>query len=167
MDNRKEALGKALESGRAAMSTGVSKFAGVTDMGDKIMLQTQNGSQMACKDFPYTEREAPAKGTIVEVWDNGEYATVAYSLGKLHANGRLMVSNCRDGAYCNSWEHWHIVGEQGEMVRTETVVNKYGKCRFGNCKYACTHAWESEPCKGCMTKTTVPTNYEEDENAKW
>jgi hypothetical protein len=157
MDSKEQALEKALKCAGSLIEDSDSSVPIRHDKDNNRFTVHTYGPEYD-EQFPYAPpREAPAKGTIC-VSKNG--LLVGFSEGSLTESGNLYVNPRSDyeGAHMTMTD-WRVVGEQGDLVRTETVANQDGTCRFGDCKYACTHAWDHEPCKGCMTKTTTPTNY--------
>jgi hypothetical protein len=160
-----EALEKALEFGRELMINNPSGSFEIEDHNSAYRVNHPGGPTV----FPYTPpREAPPRGTIVEVWTQNELhsdSVLMYSLGMLDHNGRLLVvsnnNEMVDPEYIprDGYANWRVVGE-GERVSMFAFNEandewKYGWCR--NCKSDMIDV-RNEPCKTCTT--TRPSNWE-------
>jgi hypothetical protein len=159
MDSKEQALEKALGYVRKNMDKSIS----VQEKDNQYIVFDKTGYRVATYQFA-PPREAPARGTIVEVWDNSPGKRLKYSTGVLNNHGFICVNPCSDFKYVEDssyWPNWRVVGEQGDLVPMYETVS--GKCDDIGCTHCdrCDHAdkcYDEEPCASC--KTTVPTNYE-------
>jgi len=100
--------------------------------------------------FPYDPpREAPPKGTIVEVWDDPEKKYLQFSRGFIKNDRLYTCDTLSNEGWGNAFKHWRVV-ETGERVPTLG-----GMCC--TCKHTAKYSNE-EPCKECVR--TIPSNYE-------
>jgi hypothetical protein len=154
MDTKKEALEKAKELCVKKAIEHIDVNIAHSDGGSwEVNWYDLNRQTRLAKQFPYAPpREAPAKGTIVEVWDNdAKEARLKYSTGAMQGN-RLEVNPRADTKYPednSAWTNWRTVDCNINMVYTS---KGYG------CRWSPTCVSDASKCKEC--KTTIPTNFE-------
>jgi hypothetical protein len=139
MDSKEQALEKALEYVRKNMDKSIS----VQEKDNQYIVFDKTGYRVATYQFA-PPREAPARGTIVEVWGANEpdVNDLARSAGEFVGDSLL----CADGS---AWPNWRVVGEQGEMVDM-----------FRICDGCAVYQDLLQPASKChLCKTTTPTNY--------
>jgi hypothetical protein len=152
-----EALEKALERAGGIVKIGltatIKECNGYFDVSDD-----HSGGQI----FRFTPpREAPAKGTIVEVWDDdNDERRLRYSYGELSPNGYLLTCEATNRTPATLWTNWRVVGE-GERVTELIFHDDNGRPVKVNQCYKCTRAASDNRSEECATCTTTrPSNWE-------
>ena len=154
--NKAEALEKALECAGA--------FIFETDSSIPVKHDPDKSRFTVCiygpaydKHFTYDPpREAPPKGTIVEVWCDGEppeSSCLRYSLGELSDDGWLNASQMKNRHGKLYWKNWRVV-EPVERVEMEPAHEQL----CAGCIHDIQSGIHGKPCRTCTT--TKPSNFE-------